>query len=344
MEIAKSKRSIAIRRFLLNGVKAKNSHLIQDAVDAFKISRQSVNNHLADLVKKGFLISEGNTRSRVYKLGPNRWQQIILSLKGLDEFDVYSRDLNYTFSDLPKNIENICSYGFTEMLNNAVDHSGGQDVGIRVERTKESIRISIVDDGEGIFNHIKRVIGLGDVREAILELSKGKLTTDPDNHTGQGIFFSSRAFDNFWIFSGELIFTHDDKKNIDFLTHDAVNNTGTTVIMEIAMNSSKDLVNTFKDFCENDNEYNFYKTVVPLKLALYEGGNLISRSQAKRILNRVEKFQNVVLDFKDIEFVGQAFLDEVFRVFPQRNKHVKFSTFNVNEDIKKMINSAIHNK
>ena len=62
-------------------------------------------------------------------------------------------------------------------------------------------------------------------------------------------------------------------------------------------------------------EYSFDKTVVPLRLAQYEGEKLVSRSQAKRVANRFERFKRVELDFAGVSEIGQAFADELFRVF-----------------------------
>src|SRR5438067_215023 len=70
----------------------------------------------------------------------------------------------------------------------------------------------LVDDGVGIFEKIRRQCKLDDHRQAILELSKGKLTTDPERHTGQGIFFTSRIFDEFLIRSDHFIFGHFRKE------------------------------------------------------------------------------------------------------------------------------------
>jgi anti-sigma regulatory factor (Ser/Thr protein kinase) len=67
----------------------------------------------------------------------------------------------------------------------------------------------IWDHGIGIFNKIKNMLGLLDERHAVLELTKGKLTTDPRGHTGEGIFFTSRMFDTFYILSGEVFLSHN---------------------------------------------------------------------------------------------------------------------------------------
>jgi hypothetical protein len=66
--------------------------------------------------------------------------------------------------------------------------------------------MSINDDG--ICYKIRERFGLEDQRHAILELAKGKLTTDPANHSGEGIFFTPpRMMDDFAILSGDVYFS-----------------------------------------------------------------------------------------------------------------------------------------
>ena len=81
--------------------------------------------------------------------------------------------------------------------------------------------------------------------------------------------------------------------------------------------------------------------MVPVRLALYEGERLVSRSQAKRILNRVERFRYVILDFEGVDTIGQAFADEVFRVFANRHPEISIMAANESEQIGRMINRAL---
>lgn len=345
MATVTTKRTEIIRRFLLNAVKANSAHLIQDAMETFGLSRQAIHKHLSGLVTEGYLTATGNTSGRTYHLGLVRNHSAIFQLRGLQESEVYRKDFGFVFSGLPKKLENICHYGFTEILNNAIDHSGGTEVTVTVDRTMESILIAIVDNGEGIFNHIARLIGLSDPRESILELSKGKLTTDPDNHTGQGIFFSSRAFDIFVIRSSDLDFVHKDGMEENYLLHKKTVSIGTEVMMQISLKSDKTMKSIFDAFTgDEEDNFAFNKTVVPVQLALYEGESLVSRSQAKRILNRVEKFIYVVLDFDGVDAIGQAFADEVFRVFARKNPQIKLSSINMTDDVKRMVQAAVHYK
>lgn len=338
--LAKTKRAILIRRFLLNAIKAGDSDYMLHAMDTFDLTRQAVHRNLSGLVKSGFLNASGKTSGRIYSLGPIRSHSKQMKLKGLRESDVYLREFGFVFSELPRELDNICHYGFTEILNNAIDHSCGKLVDISVERNLDSIRVEIKDNGEGIFRHIARIMKLNDPRESILELSKGKLTTDPENHSGQGIFFTSRVFDKFSIFSGDIVFSHDDNGQFDFFLHVDNDLGGTKVIMEILLSSTRSIKDVFDEFTDAEEDLAFNKTVVPVKLALYEGEQLISRSQAKRILNRVEKFKTVILDFQGVSLIGQGFADEVFRVFAARNLQIKLIPVNVNEDILRSIKAA----
>jgi hypothetical protein len=48
----------------------------------------------------------------------------------------------------------------------------------------------------------------------------------------------------------------------------------------------------------------------------------VSRSEAKRLLRGLDRFREVVLDFRSVDLVGQGFADEVFRVWATRHPEV----------------------
>lgn len=337
--LGRTKKSHSIRLYLLEAIKNGKPDYIQNAVSSFGISRQAVHRHLLHLVNQNYLTAEGSTRARKYSLGAHRWHQASYDLIDADEAVAY-RESSFVFQGLPVGVEEICHYGFTEMFNNAIDHSEGKKIEVIAERNGNKISILIKDDGEGIFTRISRLLKLSDPRESLLELGKGKLTTDPDNHTGEGIFFTSRVFDDYSIFSGDLAFHHIDSMSHDFLMHDANDRKGTAVLMEINTTSEKNLGEVFDEYSSGPDEYRFDKTVVPVRLALYEGERLVSRSQAKRIMNRVEKFKHVILDFEGVDSVGQAFADEVFRVYKNNHPNIELSHMNANEQVNKMIRRA----
>lgn len=85
------------------------------------------------------------------------------------------------------------------MINNVVDHSEGSVLRIAIIEDYVSFQIRIIDNGIGIFKKIADGFNLRSINDAILELDKGKCTTDPERHTGEGVFFSSKMFNMFVI-------------------------------------------------------------------------------------------------------------------------------------------------
>ena len=66
----------------------------------------------------------------------------------------------------------------------------------------------------------------------------------------------------------------------------------------------------------------------------------MTRSQAKRVLSRFERFREVLFDFKGVTSIGQAFADEIFRVFKQSHPEVVVLAINTTSEVDKMISRA----
>ena len=332
-----------IRRYILENVQANSSNISKLAIDRFDISRQAINGHLRRLVQEGALNEKGNTRGRVYTLAPIlEWKQVYPISGGSAEDVVWRDDIDRVLGKLPENVRDIWSYGFTEMFNNARDHSGGSSIYVAIKKTAVTTEMMIADDGVGIFRKIQRALNLLDERHAIFELSKGKLTTDPQHHTGEGIFFTSRVFDAFDILSGGVFFTHAFGDSEDWLLERQNPHDGTAIFMKLGNHTARTARKIFDQFTGGDNEdYGFNKTVVPVELAQYGNDRLISRSQAKRVLARVDLFKKVILDFKNVPTIGQAFADEVFRIFPREHPEVELIPLHANSEVKRMIIRAL---
>lgn len=335
-----------IRRYILDHVDASPGTIAKQTAEHFHITRQAVSWYIAQLVKAGLLEAKGTTRSRRYRLRVLEEKQLQVSLTTpLSEDWVWREQVAPLMQRLAPNVIEIWHYGFTEMLNNAIDHSQGNQVITSIRKTAVNTDMVIADDGEGIFNKIQRELGLYDPRHAILELAKGKLTTDPAHHTGEGIFFTSRMFDEFGILSGNLYFSHDQEENWpDWLIENGESpRSGTVVFLKLRNCSSRTTKPVFDEFTAGD-DYGFSKTVVPVRLAAHEGEHLISRSQAKRLVARFERFKVVILDFDKVERIGQAFADEIFRVFARAHPDVLIEPINANAEIMKMIWRAEHHE
>ncbi len=331
-----------IRRQIIRDVRHHPTDISKHIAKIFSITVQAVNNHIRRLESEGWLTSTGKGKGKRYFLGDRREHKSLIPLsEQLTEDGLWRNQYSFIFEGLSENVIDICHYGFTEMVNNVIDHSDGKHIYVSAIRDKEKVMIFVLDDGEGIFRKIKRMCELIDERQALFELSKGKLTTDPDNHTGEGIFFTSRAFDEFEIDSKGIKFSHDDQFEFDYIleTEFSKNEAGTAVHMLINRDSERDLQTIFDDYAGPD-EFQFNKTVIPVRLAQYENEKLVSRSQAKRLLARIERFQNVIFDFEGVSAIGQAFADEIFRVYANNHPDIVLLPVKMEPNVKKMVSRA----
>lgn len=335
----KLERTKLIRQYLLDNVDQHPGEVAALAVQRFGVSRQAVNRQLQAMVEDGLLEAEGNTQARRYRRSKSV-RQTVLKVRGVDEHMVWRDFAAPVLSDVPPNVRAMCEYGFTEMLNNVVDHSNSEKVAITVERGSDLVSIRITDSGVGIFNKIKEACGLEDVRHAVFELTKGKLTTDPKRHTGEGVFFTARMFDNFSILSSSLFLTHEREGN-DWLLQDRDDTApGTHVTLKISPLSTHTDKEIFEKYAAEQDDFAFNKTHVAVKLAKTGEETFVSRSQAKRIVARLERFKEVILDFENIDEVGPAFADEIFRVFASDHPGTHIVPINTNEQVTKMIRRA----
>jgi hypothetical protein len=323
---------------LLKLVSADGKNVAIRLAAAQNISRQAASTKLRVAVLKGLITKTGVGRGVEYSLVEISRVSEEYDRKNLSEDHVWQSLLSPIVRDLAENVRDIWRYGFTEMVNNAIDHSGSQKIKVWCVRNALYTQVWVSDDGEGIFNKIQKALQLYDPREAILELVKGKFTTDPEHHSGEGIFFSSKVFDLFDIRSGSLHFMHDDGRD-DLLIERPKNASGTLVVMRLMNNSKRTTKEIFDKFAAPE-EYTFAKTIVPVKLGQYEGEKLVSRSQAKRLIFRFEKFRTVILDFAGVEEIGQAFSDEVFRVFQKAHPDTKLAPENMTPAVKNMVARA----
>ena len=163
-----------------------------------------------------------------------------------DEFRIWSQWLRPTLN-VPANVLNIRAYRFTEVLNNAIDHSRETSVIVRC---------------------------------------------------------------------------HDERN-------------GTRVYMAIGRDAKTSSEAIFNHYCDPE-RLPLCKTRFAVSLAAFEG-NLVSRSQAKRVAARFEEFSEVELDFSRVETIGQAFADELLRGWPLSHSQTTLRVVNALEPVEKII-------
>jgi anti-sigma regulatory factor (Ser/Thr protein kinase) len=333
---------------ILRLLKRRKTLKASDVVRKTGFSRAYVHRHLHALCESGKIVLLGRANKARYVLAGRNARETAKAerrhflrtyeIKNLQEDRVWDQIVAQTgiVYDVSRNIIRIVQYGFTEMLNNAIEHSRSKLVKVRMQRSEQSIRFSVVDYGIGIFRNIKLQRGLRDEKEAIQDLLKGKQTTAPQAHSGEGIFFTSRLADRLVIKSSRkrLIFDND----IDDIVIDKTSvNKGTAVDFSIRLTSKSTMSGIFRQFTGEGHD--FSKTEV--RVALYKAGrNFISRSQARRLLAGLDTFKHISLDFHNVEAVGQGFADEIFRVWKHSHPGRTIEVLHSNENVTMMIARA----
>jgi anti-sigma regulatory factor (Ser/Thr protein kinase) len=332
--------------------KIKRTIRAKDLVALLKVSRQYVNVLLNYLITEEKLIKIGSTRSAFYvlpryaaehlELFPTRIFKKLVNSK-LEEHRVLEQVESNSplILKLKGNIRSIFGYAFTEMLNNAIEHSQSKYIDIEVVLGKGKLSFLVTDYGVGVFRNIMKKKKLSSEIDAIRELLKGKATTQPKAHSGEGIFFTSKTADVFFLDSyGNQLVINNKARDV-FIVKPRIFRKGTRVSFVVDVNSNRHIKDIFDEFTGNfpESDFNFDKT--EMKMKLFTGGSIyVSRSQARRILSGLEKFRSIVFDFDQIPIIGQAFADEIFRVFHEKNPEIRLNIVNANNAVKFMINRA----
>jgi anti-sigma regulatory factor (Ser/Thr protein kinase)/biotin operon repressor len=336
------RRTGEIRKAILEEVDEVGAVSAAHIAKAYGISRQAVFKNIRELVAAEVLIKTLDA-DYPYRIKPIKESNLTVHVgPETQENKIWTESVAPLLEDLNSNVREISHYGFTEMFNNVIDHSMSKTADIRVKVDPLVVRMAIQDHGIGIWRKLQEAFHLDDPRHALLELTKGKLTTDPRRHTGEGIFFTSRMFNKFHLDSDKLTFCRfQEGDEWLFDVKEDGSGPGTRVSMAVYVDSEQTPKAVFDKFTTELDNFGFSKTNLPVELAKYEGDHLVSRSQAKRLLTRLDKFKEVYLDFKNVTEIGQAFADEIFRVFKNEHQDIRIVAINQTPEVEMMIQRAL---
>lgn len=320
-------------------------------VEKFGVSRQYASRLLSTLVDEGLLMKIGGTKNAYYVLPSQarreearRMNEVhhMFKTRGLEEDRVFER-LERGFAPLrtlSPRVRQIFRFAFSEMLNNAIEHAHSKTVSVRVG-VDRALQFEVRDHGIGIFQNILHKRKLDSELEAIQDLLKGKTTTMPERHSGEGIFFTSKLADVFTIESGNSKLIIDNTRDDVFLETLSRKRKGTLVHFSLSLRTKKEIQEIFRRYTNQhpESDYGFDKTEVRVKLYAL-GDEHISRSQARRILAGLEKFKVIVFDFAEVRLVGQGFADEIFRVFQKRHPGTRLEVQHADPQATFMIDRA----
>lgn len=305
-------------------------------------NRTYVSKNLATLIKENRVRRKKQGRNVLYFVS----DKIIgleenLKLKGLHEDEIWSKLRKTTtfLNDISEQAENILYFAFTEMLNNAIDHSCSGVGYVKIWLADDKLKFIVKDNGIGAFKNVMSKKNLESETEAIQEIIKGKLTTAARRHSGEGIFWTSKIADEFILksYDYELIINNNiEDYTIKKLEKPLV---GTEVYFEIAKNTDKSIRKLFRDYTFDTEHLTLDTTVIPINL-YNEGDIWISRSQAKKVLAGLTKYKKIIFNFAGVEVIGQAFADEIFRVFNIEHPEIILEPINMSDSVKLMVSRA----
>jgi anti-sigma regulatory factor (Ser/Thr protein kinase) len=308
----------------------------REVVAALGVSSATAHRLLQALVTAGALAREGRGRASTYRLPARRRRFPLARLDEHRAWDAVAADIARVRA-LPSDAGRSLAYAASEILNNAIDHSRGRAVVVEIRFPRGATVVTIRDDGIGVFRRLCEDFGFATPQDAIVQLEKGKLTSDPARHSGEGIFFSSKAVTRFRLESGGIAWVVDNEIR-DSAIAPGTAGKGTTVVLEVVPDRMPRLEDVFATYTDPAS-LEFSRTRATIKLATL-GAVLVSRSEAKRLVLRLTEFRHVTLDFSGVEVVGQGFCDEVFRVFARAHPEVALEPVGMNDTVAFMVGGA----
>lgn len=340
-----------IKNYLLRKIDEDDASLIGKTADAFGISATSVKRYLdAELAENHIFRDDSRACGYLLQFRTGDFSYDLAALEEMEDSVIYDDIL--PMLDVNENAGRIWRYTLPEMLNNAIEHSQGSKVRVHAQLNHLYSRICITDDGIGIFINIIETLkkfGFKDpkIDDAVAELYKGKFTSIPERHTGEGIFFTMRLLDKLAVVSGGTMirsgYTGDVSVVKSHLLAYAMklSEKGTVVIMQLENDTKRDSGEVFNTYADVDE--GFIVTRIPVFEACLDR-DPVARSQARRICLRLDSFKEAVLDFAKVEIMGQGFADEVFRVYAGQHPDLTIRPVNMNAEVQRMYLYSINNR
>lgn len=332
-----------VKNYILGLIKSGRKDYVNAAIECFDISKSSVYNYVKQMEDAGLIEKKG----KAYILSTNAYYYSFENDGSLGEDRVYNEFISQHIQ-FSKNVNSIWAYAFTEMMNNAIEHSEAKNITIAIYQNCFDTQILIKDNGIGIFKKIQSFMKESrnesiSLRECVSLLFAGRFTTANQYHTGEGIFFTSHIMDEFIIYSDDNFFTRnnftssqiEDSSLHDFLKME----NGTIVRMTLNNNSKKVLSEVFDTFAPVNE--GFIKTTIPVA-HMFSGGNPVSRSEARRLLGSITMFNDIVLDFSGVEEIGQGFAHELFVLGKQKHPNINLKTIGTCKTVENMITRVIN--
>lgn len=317
---------------------------MSELLAATGLTRPGVLYHLNKLIAAGDVeYASRHTRGRSvrYQLAYDNRREFAIA--AVDAEHVLWEQLRSSLlhADMTPAAVDIHAYVFGEMVNNVIEHAQSDNIVI-LHRNRDALTsISVRDSGIGIFDHIAATEGFDDRLASVRRLQSGGYTTAPDGHSGQGVFFSSRAADRFSVNSRGIVWSSNNLIADQTLETYPATGRGTSVTWQLQNRTDRSLLALFEVFSVRDEEElpRFATTTVAVAIA-GAGSEFVTRSTARQLLEGKAQFERIVLDFAGVTHIGQGFADEAFRVYPSMNPGVLVFPINMNDAVAWFVEQA----
>ena len=327
-----------IKKFILDNLSRHRRDIIYAAIQRFGVSRQAVLKHMHTLINDKKVVAHGKTRDRFYELRPQVNYNITIPINNKFSTQlVLSKNILPHIASLPKNLVEIIQFSITALLNNISDHSKATKLYLKLYLTYDDFHMVINDNGKGIFGHISSILNLDSIQCAVLELAKGRVTTDEENHSGDELNTVIHLFDEAVIESNGIFLKYINKTS-SFSSGSSLQQKGTRIHLKINPDSKRTCGKTFKKLFDIEHRY----TSIPVSILRRNKNEQInSRNQAKTILSNINNIRKIKFDFNNVDLIGPAFADELIRGLNKKEKAIEVQWINSNEMIDIMMSHAV---
>jgi anti-sigma regulatory factor (Ser/Thr protein kinase) len=328
----------AVSRWITRGAFEHPHDLLEAMMARFQLTPIQGQHMIERLIDAQWLTSIEENDMLHYQPGLLRQMVETYELKDLFEDAAWAEDFGPYFA-IPANVQRIINHAFCELVNNAIDHSQGHYVTVSLRQTASHIQLLVSDDGIGLFEKIRQHFSIRDPQQALFELSKGKMTSQPQRHCGHGLFFITRLADVLDLQANGKAFQRCTWEGAKWIKSRAVGNPGSSIYASFALDFAQTLDQVLQQFSLDQQSYLFERTIVQVPLLMGDSWGLESRSQARRVVERLQEFKQAEIDFSGVDSIGHSFADELMRVQANENPDAQWTPVHASSNVEKMLNS-----
>ena len=327
-----------IKQFILENLTRHQKDIIKATIRKFGLSRQAILKHMNTLIRDDQVVAHGKTRDRFYELKPRvNYSNSIDTTEGFDPKSTLNTQIFPHLKSLSQNVRELCEFSLSALFYNIHDHAAATQVNYKIYISHTEVHIIVSDNGIGLYQGIAKAFHFSEIQTAAVEIAKGHVTSDPENHAGDDLMVVIHLFDQVEILSSGVSLKFNNDQN-DWVLGQSKQQSGTRIHLGIRTNSKRTCQDVFKNIFEKFRTF----ANIPVKLAQSNGEQLNSREQAQNLLHNIKQLNGIEFDFKNIDLVGPAFADELVRKTLEKNRKMDIKWVNTTHMVDVLMSRAIN--